>query len=88
MSDTEKLLPCPFCGHENISINGRQVRFIGQNEFGVKRIKISRYAVCNKCHSRGKPIIFNIVYEKGWVEELRKHDLLAIQEWNRRKNHG
>lgn len=88
MSETEKLLPCPFCGHENISINGRQVRFIGQNDFGVKKIKISRYAVCNKCHSRGKPIIFTIVYEKGWVEELRKHDLLAIQEWNRRENHG
>ena len=80
----EELKKCPFCGHKNISIKSRQVRFIGQNAFGVKKIMISRYAACNKCHSRGKPIIFTVTYDGTINGKEDRNDSLVIKAWNRR----
>lgn len=50
--------PCPFCGSKSISVCHSEVKYIGQNEFGNKKIKMKVFCMCNKCFSRGKPITY------------------------------
>lgn len=51
----EELKPCPFCGGRG-RISFKQYRFIGQNDFGDKKISYRVQVICNRCKSRGKPI--------------------------------
>lgn len=46
---------CPYCGGK-AKLNARQSKFHGRNGFGTPKLSWTIYAVCNKCHSRGKPI--------------------------------
>ena len=49
------LKPCPFCGGKaRLSI--KDADFIGLNYRGDRKVKDRFQVICNKCHSRGKPI--------------------------------
>ena len=47
---------CPFCGGKG-KVSFKDYQFGGQNVFGNKRIRYRVQVICNKCKSRGKPII-------------------------------
>lgn len=81
---------CPFCGSESVNVKHREIRFIGQNFHGTKKIKMKAYCACNKCHATGKPI-FYIGYtspgESGYNEEylpIYARGKEAIAAWNER----
>ena len=81
---------CPFCGSNSISVCHKEVRYIGVNGFGVKKLKMKAYCTCNKCHSRGKPI-FYIGYANATLCSYNENYLpiyscgdKAIDAWNRR----
>lgn len=48
----EGLDVCPFCGGM-ARVSLRDVRFIGQNDYGDKKIKCAAQVICNKCRARG-----------------------------------
>ena len=50
------LKPCPFCGGKG-KISFKNYRFVGQNHFGDKKLKYRVQVICNRCKSRGKPVI-------------------------------
>ena len=51
-----KLKPCPFCGgHGKVSF--KDYRFIGQNYKGDRKLVYRVQVICNKCKSRGKPVL-------------------------------
>ena len=52
----EKLKLCPFCGG-NGKVSFKDDRFGGRNGLGDKRIQYRVQIICNRCRSRGKPII-------------------------------
>ena len=87
---TIKAESCPFCGSTSISVIHKEVRFIGRNGFGVKKLKMCVYCTCNKCHSKGKPI-FYIGYANATISSYNEDYLpvyscsdKAIDAWNRR----
>ena len=51
-----KLKPCPFCGGVG-KVSFKDYQFIGVNGFGDKKIRYRVQVICNRCRSRGKPII-------------------------------
>lgn len=80
--------PCPFCGSTSISVAHREERFIGQNNAGIKKIKMAAYCICNKCHSRSKPVVY-IGYTRyaDYIKDYRHVYSCgdeAVEEWNRR----
>lgn len=50
------LKPCPFCGGK-AKISFKDYRFIGYNWIGDRKVMYRVQVICNKCRSRGKPII-------------------------------
>jgi hypothetical protein len=64
MSRLIKLKPCPFCGGET-RLTGKDCEFIGENCAGDKMIKYKIRAICNKCHSMGKPITTDAFVTRG-----------------------
>ena len=54
-----KLKPCPFCGG-NGRLSYRQMRFIGQNYMGDKKIRMGVQVICNRCKARG-PLFTGVV---------------------------
>lgn len=86
-----KLLPCPFCGYEKARIMYAEGNFLGQTYNGVKKIRFKAYGVCNKCHSRGKPVFLVVddVHTRGWLARMRAIlEPMAAEEWNRRAENG
>lgn len=79
-----KLKPCPFCGG-NASISGRELKYLGVNAMGIKKIKVSSYVTCNRCHARG-PCVTSIVYKGmfGGYDEQKEKENVAVEAWNRR----
>lgn len=55
MAETE-LRPCPFCGGSG-KVSFKDHRFHGQNHKGDKKISYRVQVICNRCKSRGAPII-------------------------------
>ena len=51
-----ELKPCPFCGGRG-KVSFKDYKFIGKNYYGDKKISYRVQIICNKCKSRGKPII-------------------------------
>ena len=52
----DELKPCPFCGGKG-KLSFKDYAFGGQNCMGDKKQKYRLQVICNKCRSRGKPII-------------------------------
>ena len=50
------LRPCPFCGGKG-KVSFKDYKFIGQNFRGDIKKQYRVQIICNKCKSRGKPII-------------------------------
>ena len=51
-----ELKPCPFCGG-NGKVSFKDYRFHGMNYLGDRKVTYRVQVICNKCKSRGKPII-------------------------------
>lgn len=51
----EGLKPCPFCGGK-ARLSFKDAAFAGQNCLGDKKVQYRFQVICNKCHSRGKPV--------------------------------
>lgn len=51
-----KLKPCPFCGGK-AKISFKDYCFYGKNLEGDRKVSYRVQAICNKCKSRGRPII-------------------------------
>lgn len=70
------LKPCPFCGGK-ARISSKDVKFGGWNGVGDRRVKYRIQVICNKCHSRGKPITTDwMINPEAWVING------FIPEWN------
>ena len=95
------LKPCPFCGGKaRISFN--DAKFGGQNYIGDKKLKYRVQVICNKCHSRGKPIMtdwlinpnpycINNDVPDGWkgkeqAKVFTPYINAAAEAWNNRKD--
>jgi hypothetical protein len=50
------VLRCPHC-EGNAKVSFKDARFIGQNIRGDKNLVYRVQVICNKCRSRGKPIL-------------------------------
>lgn len=86
---TDKADKCPFCGSKSISVCHAEVRYIGHNYFGAKKIKMKAYCMCNKCYAKGKPVTY-IGYTDLNVYDEEHLPLYAcgdeaIKVWNIRK---
>ena len=51
-----ELKPCPFCGGKG-KISFKDYRFIGYNGIGDKKVSYRVQVICNRCKSRGRPVI-------------------------------
>lgn len=81
---------CPFCGKKG-KLSYRQIRFIGQNDFGNKKIRIGSQVICNRCKARG-PLYCGEVIDPTVRRMHNKQESFlqitqsAIDAWNRRAN--
>ncbi len=80
-----EIKPCPFCGGRAKNVR-RQMRFLGQNYTGQKKIRYGQQVFCQRCHARGplysRVTIFPSEEHQAafaWLEEQ------AAEAWNRRK---
>ena len=74
---------CPFCGgNGNLSI--RQGKFFGFNGFGDKKMKMVLQVICNRCHSRGKPITTEYLVNPNYENIPEEYRGKAWNAWNRR----
>lgn len=89
-----ELKPCPFCGGEAKP----SIEFMHDKEDRPSEQKYAKkcivQVICNRCHSRGKPVSF---YSTTWGDLVNVPYLmqkenaapwvnLAIDYWNRRSN--
>lgn len=52
----EKLKPCPFCkGKARLTF--KDYAYGGRNSLGEKQLKYRVQVMCNRCYSRGKPVV-------------------------------
>lgn len=56
MEKQNELKSCPFCGGK-AKVSFKVYRFYGQNYRGDRKICYRVQVICNKCRSRGRPII-------------------------------
>ncbi len=82
-----ELKPCPFCGGKG-HISSREIRYIGQNYFGAKKIKIGVQIICGRCKARGGLTTGEVIYasHQEQREGLEPLENGAIEAWNRRVN--
>jgi Lar family restriction alleviation protein len=69
MNDQSKLLPCPFCGRNDLVIRE------DKSEDGDSTITYAYYVFCRDCHCHGRNN-----YPIGWCES----EQAAIEAWNDR----
>ena len=55
-----ELKPCPFCGGK-AKVSFKDYRFGGQNCIGDKKLSYRVQVICNKCRSRGIPVITDMM---------------------------
>lgn len=94
----DELKPCPFCGGKG-KISFKDYAFKGWKYHGETKQKYRVQVICNKCRSRGKPIITDWLidphpyFSKWWDEKSRNEKQTemfepyvtsAIKAWNRR----
>lgn len=90
---------CPFCGG-NGKVSFKDYRYIGHSAFGDKKVCYRVQVICNKCRSRGRPVITEALinpnpYSSKWGncfgENPAQTKLFepfveqAIAAWNTRK---
>lgn len=71
MSDTEKLLPCPFCG-------GKAELLMVDDGFYLI------YAQCKECHARTTAGVASLKNPEEALESIERCKKLIIEEWNKR----
>lgn len=85
------LKPCPFCGG-NAKISLREMKFIGHNDFGSKKIKCGAQVICNRCRARGPLYIAELIdpYDRDCQKSAPYIWMTneAANDWNRRANDG
>lgn len=83
-----ELKPCPFCGGKG-HLSQREIRFIGQNYYGAKKIYCGVQVICGRCHARGGLATDTVVF--GSYDYESEHATLAsmneraVDAWNQRK---
>lgn len=79
----ETVNDCPFCGG-NAQISFRQGKYMGQNAFGDKKMKYVLQVICNRCHSRGKPITTDWLVNPNRDNIPEDYRDEAARAWNKR----
>lgn len=51
-----ELKPCPFCGGKG-KVSFKDHLFAGYNGFGHRKVHYRVQIICNRCRSRGKPVV-------------------------------
>ena len=85
----DELKPCPFCGGKG-HISTREIRYIGQNCYGAKKIRTGAQVICGRCKARGSLFVDAVIYI-NWADEQKAINPLkekAIEAWNRRRTDG
>jgi len=80
-----ELKSCPFCGGKG-HISSREIRYIGRNYFGAKKIKIGVQIICGRCKARGGLATGEVIFA-SFQEQRKGFEPLeneAIKAWNRR----
>lgn len=83
----DELKPCPFCGSDSLKISKRDVGYLGKSSDGTKKLKYRINIMCNKCHSKGKPITTTVIYGRVGFhrqESFVKAEQQAMIAWNTR----
>lgn len=85
----DELKPCPFCGGTG-HISSREIRYIGQNYYGAKKIRMGMQVICGRCKARGGVITGEVIFAsiKEQRECLEPLEHRAIEAWNRRTSDG
>ena len=74
---------CPFCGgNGNLSV--RQGRYFGQNCFGDKKMRMVLQVICNRCHSRGRPITTEYLINPNYENIPQEYFDKAWEAWETR----
>ena len=91
--------PCPFCGG-NGKVSFKDYLYVGHNGFGAVKKHYRVQVICNKCRSRGRPVITDALikpnpYLSKWgncskdnPEQTKMFEPFvekAIAAWNTRK---
>ena len=56
---------CPFCGSNSVSVAHKEVRHIGQNAFGVKKIKNESLLCVQQVPFKGQASILCRVFKRS-----------------------
>ena len=92
MSDGEICLrPCPFCGGKG-KVSYKDYAFMGRNYRGDAKQKYRVQVICNRCRSRGRPIITDwlinpnpyAMFRQEQAEMFAPYIEKAAEAWNRR----
>ena len=86
-----ELKPCPFCGGK-ARLRFKDYRFGGWNGMGDMKKRYRLQVMCNRCHSRGKPIVTDwlinpnpyAMFSMGQREMFAPYIERATEAWNRR----
>lgn len=64
----KELKPCPFCGGKG-HLSTREIRFMGQNYFGAKKIHMGAQIICGRCRARGGVATGTVIYGASYQEQ-------------------
>ena len=62
----------------------RQGRYFGQNCFGDKKMRMVLQVICNRCHSRGKPITTDYLINPNRENIPQEYFDKALEAWETR----
>lgn len=81
-----ELKPCPFCGGKG-RVSTREIKFLGQNYFGAKKIRTGAQVICGRCKARGSLFVDVVIYGSLAEQQkiLKPLEDKAIEAWNRRE---
>ena len=80
------LKPCPFCGGK-AKLHMRQIRFLGWNGLGDKKIRMGAQVFCNRCFARGALYSADVINPCGPFTDDAGYEWIveeAQKAWNRR----